>query len=93
MNESPVRWRVVFHGRVQGVGFRQTCCDYACPHRIKGWVRNRDNGTVELVGEGSESNLTQFVNDVRHHTFGEVRDSQVTVQDATGEFSSFTVRS
>lgn len=87
-----VRWHVIFRGRVQGVGFRQTCCEYACPNSIRGWVRNRDDGTVELVGEGSERDLHAFVRDVALNTFGEVSDKQLTEEKASGEFHDFSVR-
>jgi acylphosphatase len=46
----------VFHGRVQGVGFRAFVEHVAARHGLSGWVRNRRDGTVEAVfsGEGAE---------------------------------------
>jgi acylphosphatase len=46
------RLRVVYSGRVQGVGFRFTAERLAYQFDVGGWVRNLDDGRVELVVEG-----------------------------------------
>jgi acylphosphatase len=40
-------------GRVQGVGYRYSLCAEAQANGINGWVRNRRDGTVEAVLQGS----------------------------------------
>jgi acylphosphatase len=50
---------VVF-GRVQGVGFRSFVEKEARRIGIKGWVRNRDDGAVEVVAEGSSDQIEQL---------------------------------
>jgi acylphosphatase len=47
-----IRRRVVVHGRVQGVFFRDTTRRMARSRGLAGWVRNRPDGTVEAVFEG-----------------------------------------
>ena len=47
-----VRRRVVVHGRVQGVFFRDSCQRMASAAGVSGWVRNRNDGAVEAVFEG-----------------------------------------
>ena len=47
-----MRRRVVVHGRVQGVFFRETTRRHAEEHGVAGWVRNTWEGTVEAVFEG-----------------------------------------
>ena len=42
----------VFRGRVQGVGFRAYVEDEAARIGVEGWVRNRQDGTVEAVFAG-----------------------------------------
>lgn len=44
--------RVVVHGRVQGVFFRDSCRHEARRNNVRGWVCNRPDGTVEAVFEG-----------------------------------------
>jgi acylphosphatase len=47
-----IRRRVVVHGRVQGVFFRDTARRMARSRGVSGWVRNTPDGTVEAVFEG-----------------------------------------
>ena len=47
-----IRRRVIVHGRVQGVFFRETTRRRALERGVTGWVRNRRDGTVEAVFEG-----------------------------------------
>lgn len=44
--------RVLVHGRVQGVGFREWTRRMAEQRSLTGWVRNRSEGTVEAVIAG-----------------------------------------
>jgi acylphosphatase len=48
------RKRVVVHGRVQGVFFRDSTRREARAAGVAGWVRNRPDGTVEAVFEGDD---------------------------------------
>ena len=41
--------RLIVHGRVQGVGFRYAMVDAATSAGASGWVRNRNDGTVEAL--------------------------------------------
>jgi acylphosphatase len=56
-----VRTRVVAHGMVQGVFFRDTCRRAAKAAGVTGWVRNRRDGTVEAVFEGSDAQVGAMV--------------------------------
>ncbi len=49
--------RYVVSGRVQGVGFRVGVCAQAQALGLTGWVRNRDDGAVELLACGADSAL------------------------------------
>ena len=51
-NGDVVRKRVVVHGRVQGVFFRDGAREEAERQGVAGWVTNRDDGSVEAVFEG-----------------------------------------
>ena len=52
---TDVRCRAVVSGRVQGVYYRDTCQRVAAGLGVRGWVRNRSDGTVEVVAEGERS--------------------------------------
>lgn len=49
--------RLIIHGRVQGVGYRDWLQDTATLHKLHGWVRNMTDGTVEAVLAGPENAL------------------------------------
>jgi acylphosphatase len=51
----------VVHGRVQGVNFRAATQSQAQRLGLVGWVRNRDDGCVELVAEGPRAALERLV--------------------------------
>jgi acylphosphatase len=50
-----IRRRVVVHGDVQGVFFRDTCRREAQAAGVRGWVRNNPDGSVEAVFEGEDA--------------------------------------
>ncbi|WP_041076571.1 acylphosphatase [Thermotoga caldifontis] len=52
---------VKIFGHVQGVGFRHFTYKIAKRLSIKGYVRNAEDGTVEIHAEGDEKNLEQFL--------------------------------
>ena len=52
---------IVVHGRVQGVFFRQSAQDTAGDLGVAGWVRNRDDGSVEMVVEGEDDAVERMV--------------------------------
>jgi acylphosphatase len=53
--------RVVIRGRVQGVSFRASMREEAARHRVDGWVRNTDDGSVEAVLQGDEDGVYRLV--------------------------------
>jgi len=56
-----MRKRVVVHGRVQGVFFRDSTRQRAREAGISGWVANRPDGTVEAVFEGDDEAVEALV--------------------------------
>lgn len=53
--------RLVVHGQVQGVFFRDSCRRQATRLGVRGWVRNRDDGAVEAVLAGPPEALEEMV--------------------------------
>ncbi len=57
--------RVIYEGRVQGVGFRYTTKDLARGYDVIGTVRNLPEGTVELMVAGEVEEVAEFLRDLR----------------------------
>jgi acylphosphatase len=60
-SEPFVRRHLVVQGRVQGVFFRDTIRQRARAHDVAGWARNRPDGALEAVFEGSPENVDRLV--------------------------------
>jgi acylphosphatase len=56
-----IRRRLVIHGRVQGVYFRDSLRRRALQANVAGWARNNRDGTVEAVLEGEEGAVDRLV--------------------------------
>ena len=56
--------RTIFEGRVQGVGFRYTVKEIAMGFDVTGWVKNLNDGTVELHINGEEEELEEFLKEI-----------------------------
>ncbi len=56
-----IRRRVVVHGHVQGVFFRDSVRRRALQVGVTGWIRNNRDGTVEAVFEGAERDVDVLV--------------------------------
>ena len=61
MSESIETHRVVFHGRVQGVGFRWTTRRVAKRFPVTGYVKNHADGTVELLVQGTSEAISGVI--------------------------------
>jgi len=61
---------LVVSGQVQGVGFRYSAKQLADRLSLTGWVRNNPDGTVELVAQGQEATLQQFLQDLKQSHLG-----------------------
>jgi acylphosphatase len=87
-----IRRRVVVHGYVQGVFFRDSVRRLAQQRRVNGWVANRRDGTVEAVFEGDAEAVERLVDFCRIGPRGAQVDSvDVSAEDPEG-LTSFTVR-
>lgn len=56
-----IRRRVIVHGFVQGVYFRDTVRRLAVAAGVSGWMRNNADGTVEAVFEGESDAVARLV--------------------------------
>jgi acylphosphatase len=94
MTESDqARLHAIVEGRVQGVGFRNFVLENASRLGLTGWVRNRWNGDVECLAEGERQALEKLLATLhRGPRTGYVANVRVDWQEASGEYTYFTVK-
>jgi acylphosphatase len=87
-----MRKRVVVHGNVQGVFFRDSTRRLAAQHGVAGWVRNNPDGSVEAVFEGDSSDVEQLIRFARKGPRG-AQVERVDVFDEGAEgLNDFVIR-
>ncbi|MFO0919568.1 MAG: acylphosphatase [Planctomycetaceae bacterium] len=64
---EPVTRRLIYHGEVQGVGFRATTHRFAQGFLVDGSVRNLPDGTVELIVRGDRHEVERLLSRVQNH--------------------------
>jgi acylphosphatase len=87
-----VRRRVVVHGSVQGVFFRDTCRRMASSRGVAGWVTNRSDGAVEAVFEGEPEAVAALVDFCRSGPRGADVDSVDESSEEPEGLSGFDIR-
>jgi acylphosphatase len=87
-----MRRRVVVHGLVQGVFFRDTVRRHAQSRGVAGWVRNNPDGTVEAVFEGEPAAVELLVAFVREGPSGAIVERVDVTDEADEGLSGFSIR-
>ena len=83
---------VYYSGRVQGIGFRFTAVDFANELGITGWVKNLRDGRVEVIAEGYEDELKEFLDRLRKTFADYIADEEPTWQALTAEYKDFAIK-
>jgi acylphosphatase len=81
VSPDTIRRRLVVHGKVQGVFFRESTRETARNEGVGGWAANRDDGTVEVVLEGAPDAVESVIGFCR---LGPMRADVISV-DVTDE--------
>lgn len=87
-----MRRRVVVHGHVQGVFFRETTRRLAQEHGVAGWVRNTWAGTVEAVFEGPPEAVERLVDFVHRGPAGAAVERVEVFEEDDEGLRGFAVR-
>jgi acylphosphatase len=93
MVENIKTYRVIFSGRVQGVGFRYFVESIAVKYGIKGYVRNTYDGKVEVVCQGEEEDLRHFIEEIKKGpSFSVVTNVEIEEIEDRDKYSIFEIR-
>ncbi|WP_206028620.1 acylphosphatase [Thalassoroseus pseudoceratinae] len=95
--DSKICRRIVFHGRVQGVGFRMTTERLAQKYEVVGYVKNLTDGTVEMLVQADADEIERFLNTVRQRFSGyieaeESSSCEESMKKAANGCRAFTTR-
>jgi len=84
--------RLSISGNVQGVFFRQFVKEKADELRLQGFVKNLENGDVEVVAEGEEDKIKELEKNCKKGPkFSEVKQVKVEKKDYSGKFKEFRI--
>lgn len=86
------RVEVRYLGKVQGVGFRFTTERFAATYQVTGYVKNLSDGRVELVAEGEESTLKEFLEAISQELGYLISNYTINWRSPTREFERFSIR-
>ena len=86
------RFVAIARGRVQRVGYREHVYNETFKRDISGYVMNLKNGEVEIVAEGSEEDLREFINEINiiQRPIA-VKSFTIRWEEATGEYATFEI--
>ena len=86
-----VRKHIIFHGTVQGVGFRYTAYYAAQSVGVTGWVRNLYDGTVEAEAEGTQADIDMMIDAIKRGRFIEIDSMDISEIPLKGD-AVFNIR-
>ena len=86
------RAHVYYGGRVQGVGFRHLAEGFAQEAGLTGFVKNTQDGRVELVCEGPKQKIEALLAQIQYGPLGRyIQKADCSWETPSGEFTDFTV--
>jgi acylphosphatase len=83
--------KLVIRGFVQGVGFRYAMCAQAESAGVSGYVMNREDGSVEAVVQGQESQVEAMLAWAKKGPSG-ARVEGIEISEAAATFNDFSIR-
>ena len=84
--------RVIFTGRVQGVGFRYATLQVAREFEVAGFVENLPDGRVQLEAEGRKEEVEAFIEAISERMHGYVRKVERHPAPRPSQFSGFVIK-
>ncbi|MGN0292836.1 MAG: acylphosphatase [Lachnospiraceae bacterium] len=84
-----IRRHIIFHGRVQGVGFRYRSAMMANELGLTGWVQNLYDGTVEMEVQGKGLLISRLIHELQNDRYIEITDMEceaIPVKEHEGRF-------
>jgi len=83
--------RIIFTGRVQGVGFRFTARRAADRRQLTGFVRNVSDGTVEMLAQGRPEDVDDCIQDIEEYFAGYLRETKIQEIPPDPKYTDFII--
>jgi len=84
-------YQVIYSGQVQGVFFRASALEISGKYAISGYIKNQMDDTVELVVEGREEEVQDFLAEVKKAKEQYIQNIKITVIEPGG-YAEFSIR-
>lgn len=88
---SNISKQVIFRGHVQGVGFRYTARNIVRGYPVTGYVRNQDDGSVEAVLQGTESDVQACIDEIQEYFGGYIRSLNISPMVYNPNWTEFEI--
>ncbi|MDO5026416.1 MAG: acylphosphatase [Tissierellia bacterium] len=85
------RYKIIFKGRVQGVGFRYRALRIANSLNLLGSVKNLYDGSVEVILQGKKLAINTFIKRIKEERFIRVEDINCFELDLDNTLDSFEI--
>lgn len=80
-------------GRVQGVFFRAFTREKALALKLKGWVKNLEDGRVKVVAEGEKEKIEKLIEFLKEGPpLAKVENLEIEWKEYKGEFEDFEIK-
>jgi len=83
--------RIIFTGRVQGVGFRFTAHRAASRRQLTGFVRNVPDGTVEMLAQGRPEDVDDCIQDIKEYFAGYLKETRIEEIPPDPRYADFQI--
>ena len=92
MDDPTKSLRIIYSGRVQGVGFRYTTRNISGRYDVSGYVKNLPDGTVEVVVTGPAGDVADFMSEIAEAMQGYIAECCSEPYVSAETFRGFRVR-
>ena len=82
---------IIFRSRVQGVGFRFTSFHAASRHKLTGFVRNLQDGTVEMFAQGAGEDINDCIRDLEDSFLTYITETKIEEVPPEPEYKEFKI--
>lgn len=86
--------KIIISGTVQGIFFRNFTRENANKLDLKGYIRNLEDGNIEIFVEGEKDNINSLIDLLKKGPpYSQIRDVKVETRIWSGDFKEFKILS